>query len=100
MPQEANQANQSEDQTLKELLADPRFQNLLAKAETHQREFRPNETERLEMEGRLMDVLIQRARECWDSLKSARKAGMHPWEAEEVALPLILLPDETEDNQE
>lgn len=82
-----------------ELLQDPRFQNLLAKAETHQREFRPKETIELEKNGTLMSVLEQRARACWDCLNSAREAGMTQLEAQEVALPLILLPDETEEEQ-
>lgn len=77
-----------------DLNADPRFQNLLAKAETHQRKFRPMETARLEQDGRLEAVVEQRARACWDSLKAARHAGMNLFEAEEVALPLILLPAE------
>lgn len=79
-----------------ELLRDPRFQNLLAKAETHQRKFRPNETIELEKNGTLMLVLEQRTKACWESLKSAREAGMTLLEAQEVALPLILLPDETD----
>jgi hypothetical protein len=75
----------------------PAFQNLLAKAETHQREFRPKETERLEREGKLEEVLMIRTRACWDELKAARSSGMRLDEAKEVALPLILVPDEDEE---
>jgi hypothetical protein len=78
----------------------PAFQNLLAKAETHQREFRPKETERLESEGKLDEVLMIRTRACWDELKAARSSGMRLDEAKEVALPLILVPDEDEDPDE
>jgi hypothetical protein len=83
-----------------ELLEDPRFQNLLAKAETHQRKFRPKETAALEREGRLTAVLLERTLICWESLSAARRRGMKMLEAQEVALPMILLPDEDEQRQE
>jgi hypothetical protein len=79
------------------LLADQRFQNLLAKAETHQRKFRPLETERLEKANLLMQTLTERTQSCWMALKSARQGGMSMLEAQEIAFPMILLPDETED---
>jgi hypothetical protein len=75
----------------------PAFQNLLAKAETHQRRFRPNETEQLEREGKLDEVLMIRRRACWDELKAARRSGMTLIEAQEIAFPIILLPDEDDD---
>lgn len=76
------------------LLEDPRFQNLLAKAETHQRKFRPRETARLERQGRLIEVLQERAQSCWESLSVARNRGLTLIEAQEEASPMILLPDE------
>jgi hypothetical protein len=82
--------------TLESLLADPRFQNLLAKAETHQRKFRPSETEKLEKEGRLTAVLQERTQSCWESLAVARKQGLNMLAAQELAFPMILLPDESE----
>lgn len=85
---------------LDELLTNPVFQNLLGKAETHEWEFRPKEAERLEAEGKLQSLLVQRTKACWDELRACRRSGMTQWEAEEVALPLILVPDETENPNE
>ncbi len=90
-------ADQLRTPLLPSLLSDPRFQNLLAKAETHQRQFRPKETVRLEREGRLTTVLQERTHACWESLKAARQQGINMLEAQEVAFPMILLPDESED---
>ena len=82
---------------LQELMKDERFQNLLGKAETHEWEFRPKEAARLEPEGKLEELLLLRTRECWESLKACRRSGMRMNEAEEIALPLILVPDENEE---
>ena len=51
---------------LEKLKTYPAFQNLLAKAETHQRKSRPNETARLEVQGRLKSELEQRTQACWE----------------------------------
>lgn len=75
----------------------PAFQNLLAKAETHQLQFRPRESEELEREGRLAEILRERAQSCWEALSAARRHGMNMIEAQEEALPIILLPDESEE---
>lgn len=80
-------------------LDDRRFQALLAKAETHQRKFRPKETEALERTGQLIARLQERTLTCWDSLTAARKRGMTMLEAQEEAFPMILLPDEDEDEE-
>jgi len=76
--------------------SDPRFENLLAKAETHQRQFRPKETAAMEKAGTLRPVLRKRTRACWEALKAARKQGLNLIEAGEIAYPTILLPDEKE----
>jgi hypothetical protein len=81
------------------LRVDQRFQNLLAKAETHQRKFRPRETKKLEQEERLTEILQERTLSCWESLTAARARGMTMPEAQEEAFPMILLPDEDEDLQ-
>ena len=83
-----------QEQTMEQLLADPRFQNLYAKAESHQEKFRPKETARLQESNQLESILQQRTKACWDSLTAARRAGMTLMEAQEVAFPLILLPGE------
>ena len=79
---------------MQELLADPRFQNLLAKAEAHQWKFRPKESERLSSTGELEPLLQQRTQHCWEQLKQLRQSGMSLSEAQEVAYPTILVPTE------
>ena len=83
-----------QEQTIEQLLADPRFQNLYAKAEAHQDQFRPKETAQLEALNELESILQQRTKRSWDSLKAARKAGMTLMEAQEIAFPYILVPAE------
>lgn len=78
----------------------PVWQNLRAKTESHQLEFRPKETSRLQAKGKLSEVLDQRTQDCWNSLVDCRKAGMNQNEAEEVALHPILLPDERAEARE
>jgi hypothetical protein len=91
------------------LLTDPRFQALLGKAATHQRKFRPLETKQLEKDSLaqnlnkdslLMQILLERTQTCWLALKSARQNGMTMLEAQEVAFPIILLPDERDEQDE
>jgi hypothetical protein len=85
---------------LQKLKTYPVFQNLRAKAETHQRQFRPKETGNLHKAGTLHHVLDQRTENAWNVLVDSRAAGMHQNEAEEVALPHILLPSEKEQKDE
>jgi hypothetical protein len=79
---------------MEQLLNDPRFQNLLAKAEAHQWKFRPRESERLSSTGTLQALLQERTKECWELLVAARKAGHSLSEAQEIAYPKILVPSE------
>jgi len=72
------------------LLTDPRFQNLLGKAEAHPWKFRPRESARLEAAGELTTELQTRTKECWESLKACRQSGVTLTEAQEVAYPIIL----------
>jgi hypothetical protein len=78
------------------LLFDQRFMTLFAKAETHQRKFRPKETRRLLQAKQLGPVLLERTKSCWEILKTVRERGMTLQQAEEEALPIILVPDENE----
>jgi hypothetical protein len=78
----------------------PAFQGLLDKAETHELHFRPKEAQRLKDQGKLQEVLLSRTESCWNSLSDCLRNGMHLNEAEEIALPLILLPSEAEEEQE
>ena len=78
------------------LLLNPVFINLLAKAETHQFKFRPKESARMEKDKTLAPVLLERTKNCWETMIAARQMGHTQSEAQEIAFPLILLPDETE----
>jgi hypothetical protein len=84
---------------LEKLKEYPAFQNLRAKAETHQLQFRPKESHRLQQQGTLDQTLDQRTESAWNALQDSRANGMHQNEAEEVALPNILLPSEQEEKQ-
>jgi hypothetical protein len=84
-----------EAQEMEELMSDPRFQNLLGKAESHQWKFRPKESEHLDSTGELLPMLQRRTKECWEMLSLSRKSGMSLSEAQEVAYPKILVPSET-----
>jgi hypothetical protein len=82
--------------TVEPLLQDQRFVNLFAKAETHQRKFRPKETRRLLQEKQLAALLMERTKTCWASLVAARQSGLTLEQAQEMAFPIILVPDENE----
>jgi hypothetical protein len=84
---------------LEKLKTYPVFQNLRAKAETHQLTFRPKESLKLQNNGTLNQVLDQRTKSAWNALLDCRRNGMNLHEAEEVALPNILLPSEQEEEQ-
>jgi hypothetical protein len=85
---------------LDKLKDNPVFQNFRAKAETHQLQFRPKESLKLKNNGTLSQVLDQRTLSAWNALRDCRANGMNQNEAEEVALPNILLPSEREEEQE
>lgn len=86
---------ETEASEMDELMSDPRFQNLLGKAESHQWKFRPKESALLDSTGELVPMLQRRTKECWELLSISRKAGMSLSEAQEVAYPKILVPSET-----
>jgi hypothetical protein len=86
---------ETEVNEMDELMTDPRFQNLLGKAESHQWKFRPKESKLLDSTGELLPMLQRRTKECWELLTVSRKAGMSLSEAQEVAYPKILVQSET-----
>lgn len=71
-----------------------------AKAETHQLQFRPKESLKLKNNGTLSQVLDQRTLSAWNALRDCRANGMNQNEAQEVAFPNMLLPSESEQEQE
>lgn len=77
----------------------PAFQNLLAKAETHQLQYRPKESQHLKKQGTFQKTIEERTQSAWNSLQDELKAGANQHEAEEVALPNILLPSEKDEEQ-
>jgi hypothetical protein len=84
---------------LEKLKTYPAFQVLRAKAETHQLQFRPKQTKELQADGTLGEVLDERTQSAWNILAD-RRNGMHLHEAEEIALPLILVRSEKQDEQD
>jgi hypothetical protein len=85
---------------LEKLKEYPAFQSLRAKAETHQLQFRPKESLKLKNNGTLSQVLDQRTLSAWNALRDCRANGMNQNEAQEVAFPNMLLPSESEQEQE
>ena len=85
---------------LEKLKEYPAFQNLRAKAELYQLKFRPKESLKLQNNGTLSQMLDQRTLSAWNALRDCRANGMNQNEAEEVALPNILLPSEREEEHE
>lgn len=83
-------------ESLEQLKKYPAFQNLRAKAETHALEFRPTESQELEAEGKFQQVIDQRTLAAWNALVDAKAGGANQHEAEEIALPHILLESESE----
>jgi hypothetical protein len=77
----------------------PAFQVLRAKAEQHQLQFRPKESERMKQKGSLDDILDSRAESAWNSLKDNRANGAILNEAEEIALQNILVASEKEEDE-
>jgi hypothetical protein len=78
----------------------PAFQHLRAKAETHELQFRPKEALKLKNKGLLDEILDSRSESCWNALQDCLANGMHLNEAEELALPNILLVSKSEEEQE
>ncbi len=78
----------------------PAFQVLRAKAEQHQLQFRPKESERLKKNGSLDEILDSRAESVWNSLKDNLANGSNQNEAEEIAVQNILVRSEQEDERE
>ena len=85
---------------LETLKAYPAFQVLRAKAEQHQLQFRPKESELLNANGSLDDILDSRAESAWNSLQDNLANGCNQKETEEVAFPNILVRSEQEDEQD
>jgi len=85
---------------LEKLKQYPAFRALRAKAESHELQFRPKEAEKLKSMGILDEILDSRTESCWNALKDCLANGLHLNEAEELALPNILLPNEEEEERE
>jgi hypothetical protein len=51
----------------------------------------------LERDGQLTATLQERTQTCWEVLRTTRQNGMTMLEAQEIAFPIILLPDENDD---
>jgi len=86
-------------EALEDLKKYPAFQVLRAKAEQHELQFRPTESQALKKAGTFDEVIDSRTESAWNSLVDCRARGMNQHEAEEVALENILLPSEQEEEQ-
>jgi len=89
-----------EREPLEKLKTYPAFQVLRAKAETHQLQFRPKESAKLQRQGLLEQVLDERTESCWNALADARRWGYDLDQAQEFAYPIILLRGENEPREE
>ena len=83
---------------LEQLKTYPVFSNLASEGRAPSGKYRPAETEQLKESGLLDQLLGQRTEMFWNALVDARAAGANQHEAEEFALPIILLPAEGEDD--
>lgn len=88
-----------QEEPLEKLKTYPVFQHLRAKAERHALQFRPKESRSLQQKGRFEQVLDQRTQAAWNVLARMRHQGAGQLEAEEYALPHILLRGEQEEDR-
>ena len=84
-------------ESLKQLRKYPVFRVWRAKAEAHEEEMRPTEAADLKKQGTFDKVIDSRTLSFWYALTDAREAGSNQHEAEEIALPNILLESESEE---
>ena|SRR5579862_3695543 len=84
-------------ESLKQLRKYPVFRVWRAKAEAHEEEMRPMEAADLKKQGTFDKVIDSRTLSFWYALIDARAAGSNQHEAEEIALPNILLESESEE---
>jgi hypothetical protein len=87
------------DRNISELMKLPAFQNLFAKVETNFYRNRPNEAERLKLEGTLRTVLLERTAQAWEILAQARSTGTPMDQAEELIADLVYPTLESDDDR-
>jgi hypothetical protein len=92
-------SNMKKRESLEELKKYPVFRHWRAKAEAHEYEMRPMEAADLEKKGELDRVIDSRTESFWNALVDAKAAGSNQHEAEEIALPHILLESESEERE-
>jgi hypothetical protein len=63
-------------------------------------QFRPKQTKELEADGTLDQLLDERTPSAWNILADCQRNVMHLHEAEEIALPLILVRSEKQDEKD
>ena len=87
-------------ESLKQLRKYPVFRHWRAKAEAHEEEMRPTEASDLKKKGTFDKIIDSRTLSFWNALTDARAGGSNQHEAEEIALPNILLESESEEQSE
>jgi hypothetical protein len=86
-----------ERESLRQLKRYPVFRVWRAKAETHEEEMRPMEAADLKKKGTFDQIIDSRTLSFWNALGDAMEGGANQHEAEEIALPNILLESESEE---
>ena len=84
-------------ESLKQLKKHPVFRVWSAKAEAHEEEMRPMEAADLKKKGMFDKIIDSRTLSFWYALVDAMDGGSNQHEAEEIALPNILLESESEE---
>ncbi len=84
-------------ESLRQLKKYPVFRHWRAKAEAHEEEFRPMEAADLKKTGTFDEIIDSQTLSFWNALTDARAGGSNQHEAEEIALPNILLESESEE---
>lgn len=70
------------------------FEPLMSRAESHWEEHCPSLVARLKKEGRLQEALTEAVSQCILAMQQCLDRGLSQDMAEEIALPMILLPPE------
>ena len=86
-----------ERESLRQLKTYPVFRVWRAKAEAHEEEFRPTEAAELKMRRTFDQIIDIRTLSFWNALTDSKAGGSNQHEAEEIALPSILLESESEE---
>lgn len=86
--------------SLQDVKDDPRFQAMVAKADTHLSIHRPKQYAELKQSGKLQSHLESNALQAWNSVNQYLAQGLHRSQAEELSLDPILPRSEQQDEED